>query len=140
MIRGVTIKCLFTLKMPKTTYLISRRILVSGLRGIFSCIFEAMDWFNKVFRVFSRCFRYIKKRSENEFLWEKTTTLFFWSTSWWILKSSRQHVGFFFSQIIGVDNMLYVPINLRKNRRSRAVLLGQALDLASFFFNFIFFY
>jgi hypothetical protein len=47
---------------------------------------------------------------------------------------------FFFSQIIGVDNMLYVPINLRKNRRSRAVLLGQALDLASFFFNFIFFY
>jgi len=60
MMRGVTFKCFFTLKTPKTTDLSLRRIFISGgfrvLRR-FVGFWVAIDWFNKVSRVFFRCFR-----------------------------------------------------------------------------------
>jgi hypothetical protein len=48
----------FTLKTPKTTYLSLGRIFIPGrfrVLGGFS-FFVAMDWFNKISMVFSRCF------------------------------------------------------------------------------------
>ena len=43
----------FTLKIPKKTYLSSGRFLVSGFGPVFFFVFlEAMNWFNKVPRMF----------------------------------------------------------------------------------------
>jgi hypothetical protein len=57
MIRGVTFRCLFTLK-TKTTYLSSRILFVSGgfqVLGHLIGFLIGINWFNKVSRVFSRC-------------------------------------------------------------------------------------
>jgi hypothetical protein len=60
---------LFTLKIPKITYLSLGGFQVLGR---FISFLAAMDWFNKVSIVFSRCFGYKKKkRVENGILSEK---------------------------------------------------------------------
>jgi hypothetical protein len=57
--RGVKIKYFFILKIPKKKILSSRRFflfrVVIGLGEGFA-FFKAMDWLNKVPRVFPRCF------------------------------------------------------------------------------------
>jgi len=55
MMREITVRCLFTLKTPKTTDLSLGRIFVSGGFQVlewFISFFVIMDWFNNVSRVF----------------------------------------------------------------------------------------
>jgi hypothetical protein len=56
--KGVTIRCLFTLKTPKTTNLSLRKKNSGGfwVLGWFIGFSVAMDWFNKVYMMFSKCF------------------------------------------------------------------------------------
>ena len=75
MMRGVMFKCFFfTLKTPKTTDLSLRRIFISdGFRvlGRFIGFLVAIDCFNKVSKVFSRCF-WSKIGWKCDFRWKKT--------------------------------------------------------------------
>ena len=60
MMREITVRCLFTLKTPKTTDLSLGRIFVSGGFQVlewFISFLVIMDWFNNVSRVFFKCFR-----------------------------------------------------------------------------------
>jgi fumarate reductase subunit C len=57
--RRVKIICFLTLKAPKKTYMRLERFFVLGslwILGLFFMLLEAIDWFDKIPKVFHRCF------------------------------------------------------------------------------------
>lgn len=99
--RRVKIICFLTLKAPKKTYMRLERFFVLGslwILGLFFMLLEAIDWFDKIPKVFHRCFG-SKNISKWFFCLKKQEPYFSSYHSGWILRNNRWHVVYcFFSK------------------------------------------
>ena len=143
MMKGVTISCLFTLKTPKTTNLSLRRIFFSGgfrVLGWFIGFLVVMDWFNKVYMMFSRCFG-SKMGWKWDFRWRNKGPRFFRSPQRPDSRFRRRH-AFFLKYVVR-------PIKFFLKIKARALYWARRYEARftrpgntwpnSFFFYFQFF-
>jgi len=124
-------RCLFTLKTPKTIYLNSGRIFVLGkfwVFGWFIGLLVAIDWFKKVFKVFSKCFE-SKMDWKLDFGLKKQRTLFFQSLYYGLTRRCivcwhRRRVNLYtHTHTLGVDDASSTPLNYKKNKRWHIIFL-----------------